>query len=86
MVQFVADIGHFKAVDDLRIGRAIGVHINGCEIIRRLDPGAGIQRDRVEQLLRIGLYRLARRCVTRSATVFSVFRHLVLPVLDVVAG
>ena len=49
MVQLVADIRHFQPVNDLRIGRAVRIGVNGAQIVGFLDAGAGIDGDGVEE-------------------------------------
>ena len=53
-------------MDHLGVGRALGIGIDGCEIIGFLDTGAGVERNGVEQFLCRGRNRIAGAGVTRT--------------------
>ncbi len=47
VVQLIADAGHFESTDHLRISGALGVCVDGGEIIRLLNTGTNVERHRV---------------------------------------
>jgi hypothetical protein len=67
MVQFVADLRHWSAMDHLRVGRGTGVDVNGGQIIGLLDPSSHIERGPVEKLLPLRSDSLLRRSVAGPA-------------------
>jgi hypothetical protein len=64
VVELVACVRHRQLVDDPAV---LGVD-DGQEV-RRVDPGALVQTDEIEELLRRGLHRLLRGAVERGRTV-----------------
>ncbi len=51
VVELVADTRHLQPMDDLGIGGALGIGIDRGEVVGLLNPGAGIQRNGVQEVL-----------------------------------
>ena len=48
MVQFIADARHLQPADDLRVGRTCRIGVDRRQVVRLLDAGADVKRDRIE--------------------------------------
>src|ERR1700683_484387 len=78
-MQLVANARHLQPADDLAVGGALRVGVDGRQVVRVLDAGADIEGDCVKELLARGLHRLRRRCITRPAAMRSAMLSHVAP-------
>src|SRR5678816_1518674 len=79
-MQLVANTRHLQPADDLAVGGALRVGVNGRQVVRLLDAGADIEGDCVKELLARGFHRLRRRRITRPAAMRSaMLRHVASP-------
>src|SRR6185436_9490495 len=69
VMQLVTDARHLQPADHLAVGGALRVRVDRRQVVRLLDPGADIERDRVEDLLARSLHRLGRRGIAWPAAV-----------------
>ena len=67
VMQLVADAGHLEPTDNLAVGRALRVGVDGGQIVRFLDARADVERDGVEEPLAWRLHRLRRRRIAWAA-------------------
>src|ERR1700733_6431154 len=70
-MQLVANARHLQPADDLAVGGALRVRVDGRQVVRLLDAGADIKGDCVKELLARGFHRLRRRRITRPAAMRS---------------
>src|SRR5580693_8268831 len=78
-MQLVANARHLQPADDLTVGGALRVRVNGRQVVRLLDAGADIEGDCVKELLARGFHRLRRRRITRPAAMRSAMLSHVAP-------
>ena len=80
VMQLVADARHLQPADDLAVGGALRVRVDGRQVVRFLDAGADIEGDCVKDLLARRLHRLGRRGIARPAAMRSaVLSHVAPP-------
>src|ERR1700683_363621 len=78
-MQLVANARHLPPADDLAVGGALRVGVDGRQVVRLLDAGADIEGDCVKELLARGFHRLRRRRITRPAAMRSAMLSHVAP-------
>src|ERR1700691_844591 len=78
-MQLVANARHLQPADDLAVGGALRVRVDGRQVVRLLDAGADIEGDCVKELLARGFHRLRRRRITRPAAMRSAMLSHVAP-------
>ena len=77
VMQLVADARHLQPADDLAVGGAVRVRVDGRQVVRLLDAGADVEGDGVEDLFARRLHRLGRRGIARAAAMrCTVLSHL----------
>ena len=85
MVQFITYVRHFKSVDDFRVGWTVRVGVDGTQIVRLLDAGAGIDGDGVKDFLTRGLHGLAWARISRTATFHDLTSFRCPPTLQAIS-
>jgi hypothetical protein len=77
VMEFIADVGHWGAMNDLRVGGRVGVNVYRCEIIRLFNTRTGVKGYCVKYLFLLGFHGGFRGSVAWTTAGVVLLIHLI---------